>query len=204
MRTIKFEKMLTDLKKTIDRKEIDLLPPYVFTGEVKVIEEERQVGEAADFLSKHTCLGFDTETRPSFRKGSNNKVALLQISTADEAFLFRLGATGLPLPLKHVLSRTLPLKIGVGITDDIKALRRISDFAPAGVIDLQNYAVKFGIEEKSLKKLSAIVLGIKVSKSQQLSNWENPILTEAQQRYAATDAYVCLQIFNKLSHIKPL
>ena len=80
MRTIKFEKMLTDLKKTIDRKEIDLLPPYVFTGEVKVIEEERQVGEAADFLSKHTCLGFDTETRPSFRKGEIYKVSLLQLA----------------------------------------------------------------------------------------------------------------------------
>ena len=71
MRTIKFEKMLTDLKKTIDRKEIDLLPPYVFSGEVKVIEEARQVGEAADFLSRHACLGFDTETRPAFRKGGS-------------------------------------------------------------------------------------------------------------------------------------
>ena len=189
---------------TIDKEEVEALPGFHFEGKIITINTEGQAERSAQFLLTQKVLGFDTETRPSFRKGSNNKVALLQISTADEAFLFRLGATGLPLPLKHVLSRPLPLKIGVGITDDIKALRRISDFAPAGFIDLQNYAVKFGIEEKSLKKLSAIVLGIKVSKSQQLSNWENPILTEAQQRYAATDAYVCLQIFNKLSHIKPL
>ncbi len=189
---------------TIYKEEVETLPGFHFEGKIITINTEGQAERIAQFLLTQKVLGFDTETRPSFRKGSNNKVALLQISTAEEAFLFRLGATGLPLPLKHVLSRPLPLKIGVGITDDIKALRRISDFAPAGFIDLQNYAVKFGIEEKSLKKLSAIVLGIKVSKSQQLSNWENPILTEAQQRYAATDAYVCLQIFNKLSHIKPL
>ena len=189
---------------TIDKEEVEALPGFHFEGKIITINTEGQAERIAQFLLTQKVLGFDTETRPSFRKGSNNKVALLQISTAEEAFLFRLGATGLPLALKHVLSRPLPLKIGVGITDDIKALRRISDFSPSGFIDLQNYAVKFGIEEKSLKKLSAIVLGIKVSKSQQLSNWENPILTEAQQRYAATDAYVCLQIFNKLSHIKAL
>ncbi len=189
---------------TIDKEEVETLPGFHFEGKIITINTEGQAERIAQFLLTQKVLGFDTETRPSFRKGSNNKVALLQISTADEAFLFRLGATGLPEKLKQVMASPVPLKIGVGITDDIKALRRISDFAPAGFIDLQNFAVKFGIEEKSLKKLSAIVLGIKVSKSQQLSNWENPILTEAQQRYAATDSYVCLQIFNKLSHIKPL
>ena len=191
-------------KQTINKEEIECLPGFHFEGKIVTINTPGQAERVAQFLLTQKALGFDTETRPSFRKGSSNTVALLQISTAEEAFLFRLSATGLPLPLKQVLSKASPLKIGVGINDDIKALRRLSDFSPAGFLDLQNYAEKFGIEDKSLKKLSAIVLGIKVSKSQQLSNWENPILTEAQQRYAATDAYVCLQIFNKLSHINPL
>ena len=191
-------------KESIAKEEIERLPGFHFEGKIVTINTPEQAESVAQFLLTQKVLGFDTETRPSFRKGSSNKVALLQISTANEAFLFRLGATGLPLPLKQVLSKASTLKIGVGIMDDIRYLRKLSDFTPAGFLDLQNLAGNYGIEDKSLKKLSAIVLGIKVSKSQQLSNWENPILTEAQQRYAATDAYVCLQIFNKLNHIKPI
>ena len=111
MRTIKFEKMLTDLKKTIDRKEIDLLPPYVFSGEVKVIEEARQVGEAADFLSRHACLGFDTETRPAFRKGEIYKVSLLQLAVPDQVFLFRLNKCGFQPALVRQLSVLLAVPV---------------------------------------------------------------------------------------------
>ncbi len=191
-------------KQSISKEDIERLPGFHFEGKIVTINTPEQAEQVAQFLLTQKVLGFDTETRPSFRKGSSNKVALLQISTANEAFLFRLGATGLPLSLKQVLSRAIPLKIGVGITDDIRYLRKLSEFNASGFVELQNFVVKYGIEDKSLKKLSAIVLGIKVSKSQQLSNWENPILTEAQQRYAATDAYVCLQIFNKLNHLKPI
>ena len=124
MRTIKFEKMLTDLKKTIDRKEIDLLPPYVFSGEVKVIEEARQVGEAADFLSRHACLGFDTETRPAFRKGEIYKVSLLQLAVPDQVFLFRLNKCGFQPALVRLLASPRIIKIGVGIRDDNTFFRR--------------------------------------------------------------------------------
>ena len=143
MRTIKFEKMLTDLKKTIDRKEIDLLPPYVFTGEVKVIEEERQVGEAADFLSKHTCLGFDTETRPAFRKGEIYKVSLLQLAVPERVFLFRLNKCGFQPALVRLLASPRIIKIGVGIRDDNRNLRKLADFTPASFVDLQEYAGYF-------------------------------------------------------------
>ena len=179
MRTIKFEKMLTDLKKTIDRKEIDLLPPYVFTGEVKVIEEERQVGEAADFLSKHTCLGFDTETRPSFRKGEIYKVSLLQLAVPERVFLFRLNKCGFQPALVRLLASPRIIKIGVGI--------------------LQEYAGYFGIEDKSFSKLMAIIFGVKISKRQRTSNWEAPVLTEAQIRYAATDAWGALKMYQRLA-----
>ena len=141
MRTIKFEKMLTDLKKTIDRKEIDLLPPYVFSGEVKVIEEARQVGEAADFLSRHACLGFDTETRPAFRKGEIYKVSLLQLAVPDQVFLFRLNKCGFQPALVRLLASPRIIKIGVGIRDDNRNLRKLTDFTPASFVDLQEYAV---------------------------------------------------------------
>ena len=186
MRTIKFEKMLTDLKKTIDRKEIDLLPPYVFTGEVKVIEEERQVGEAADFLSKHTCLGFDTETRPAFRKG-------------ERVFLFRLNKCGFQPALVRLLASPRIIKIGVGIRDDNRNLRKLADFTPASFVDLQEYAGYFGIEDKSFSKLMAIIFGVKISKRQRTSNWEAPALTEAQIRYAATDAWGALKMYQRLT-----
>ena len=152
MRTIKFEKMLTDLKKTIDRKEIDLLPPYVFSGEVKVIEEARQVGEAADFLSRHACLGFDTETRPAFRKGEIYKVSLLQLAVPDQVFLFRLNKCGFQPALVRLLASPRIIKIGVGIRDDNRNLRKLTDFTPASFVDLQEYAGYFGIEPSIAKK----------------------------------------------------
>ena len=192
MRTIKFEKMLTDLKKTIDRKEIDLLPPYVFSGEVKVIEEARQVGEAADFLSRHACLGFDTETRPAFRKGEIYKVSLLQLAVPDQVFLFRLNKCGFQPALVRLLASPRIIKIGVGIRDDNRNLRKLTDFTPASFVDLQEYAGRFS-------KLMAIIFGVKISKRQRTSNWEAPALTEAQIRYAATDAWGALKMYQRLT-----
>ena len=182
MRTIKFEKMLTDLKKTIDRKEIDLLPPYVFSGEVKVIEEARQVGEAADFLSRHACLGFDTETRPAFRKGEIYKVSLLQLAVPDQVFLFRLNKCGFQPALVRLLASPRIIKIGVGIRDDNRNLRKLTDFTPASFVDLQEYAGRFGIEDKSFSKLMAIIFGVKISKRQRTSNWDCLLYTSPSPR----------------------
>jgi Ribonuclease D len=194
--------MTIGFKPNIEKEELDQLPFFHFEGKIIPIATEEEAIEAATFLLKKSALGFDTETRPSFRKGRNNQVALLQLSTAEEAFLFQLSNIGIPQPLKAVLSSEKILKIGVGIKDDIRSLRALSEFLPANFLDLQNYSGSFGIEGKSLKKLSAIVLGVRISKAQQLTNWENPILTEAQKRYAATDAYMCLQIYNKLTCFK--
>ena len=194
--------MTIGFKPNIEREELEQLPFFHFEGKIVTIDSEQDAVEASNYLLKKSILGFDTETRPSFRKGKNNQVALLQLSTAEEAFLFQLNGTGIPSALKAILSNSKILKIGVGIKDDIKALRALTDFSPAGFVDLQNFSSAYGIEGKSLKKLSAIVLGVRISKSQQLTNWENVHLTEAQKRYAATDAYMCLQIYNKLSCFK--
>ncbi|MCD6346866.1 MAG: 3'-5' exonuclease domain-containing protein 2, partial [Bacteroidales bacterium] len=149
-------------------------------------------------LSAAKEYGFDTETKPSFKKGANHKVALLQLSTDDEAFLFRLNKIGLPDELIEILADTNKIKVGAAIRDDIKSLKAIKEYTQAGFVDLQVMVKELGFESFSLKKLSALVLGFRISKSQQLSNWEANELTPKQLTYAATDAWVSLKIYKGL------
>ena len=184
-----------DYKESITKEELAGMPLRWFEGEISVIDQPRQVKNVVKYLAGFTVLGFDTETKPSFKKGNLNKVALLQLSTPDHAFLFRLNKLGLPNGIKKILSSSKIVKSGVAIRDDIKALQQMKSFTPDGFIELQNYAQEFGIRNFSLKKLSAIVLGFRISKSQQLSNWQTPELSEQQKIYAATDAWVALKIY---------
>jgi ribonuclease D len=185
-------------KESISKEELTDLPLRWFEGEIILVDKPEQVDDAVEVLAKHQVIGFDTETRPAFKKGVLNKVALLQLSTADKAFLFRVNRTGFPLSLQKLLADPAIIKPGVAIRDDIKALQAISKFKPQGFIELQDHAKAMGILNFSLKKLAAIVLGFRISKSQQLSNWEAPALTEAQQLYAATDAWTALEIYKML------
>lgn len=193
---MKSEKMF---KESISKEELTDLPLRWFEGEIYVIDKPEQVNDVADFLSTQSLIGFDTETRPSFKKGVVNKVALLQLSTPNEAFLIRVNKLGLPQAIRNILSDPGIIKPGVAIRDDIKGLQEISPFNPHGFIELQDTAKEIGIQNFSLKKLAAIVLGFRISKSQQLSNWEAPDLTEAQQIYAATDAWTALHIYQNFS-----
>jgi ribonuclease D len=182
-------------KESITKEELADMPLRWFVGEIIVIDQLQQVKSAAKFLSDFPVLGFDTETKPSFKKGNSHKVALLQLSTPHNAFLFRINKLGLPAEIKKLLSSSKIVKPGVAIRDDIKGLQQMKSFNPDGFIELQNYAKEFGINNFSLKKLSAIVLGFRISKSQQLSNWEANELSESQKIYAATDAWVALKIY---------
>jgi ribonuclease D len=182
-------------KESITKEELTDLPLRWFSGDIYVIDKVEQVNDVAEFLSTQPVIGFDTETRPSFKKGVINKVALLQLSTENEAFLIRVNKLGLPAPIRKILANPDIIKPGVAIRDDIKGLQGIVNFNPAGFIELQDYAKDLGIQNFSLKKLTAIVLGFRISKSQQLSNWEAEELTEAQQNYAATDAWTALNIY---------
>ncbi|MDD4143138.1 MAG: 3'-5' exonuclease domain-containing protein 2 [Prolixibacteraceae bacterium] len=182
-------------KESITKEELADMPLRWFEGEIIVVEHSRQVKSAAEFLSEFPVLGFDTETKPSFQKGNLNKVALLQLSASSHAFLFRINRLGLPSEIKKILSSAKIVKPGVAIRDDIKGLQQMKRFNPDGFIELQNYAKEFGIKNFSLKKLAAIVLGFRISKSQQLSNWESHELSDAQKIYAATDAWVALKIY---------
>ncbi len=193
--------MLAEYKKTIDKEEIKLYPPFIFSGEVSVINDPQQVSQAVNDLSKHRALGFDTETKPSFRKGEVNQVSLLQLATEEHVYLFRLKLCGFQPSLRNLLADPDITKIGVGIRDDLRFLRRLGDFTPASFIDLQNYVSEFGIEEKSFSKLMAIIFNVKISKRQRTSNWEAPQFSEGQVRYAATDAWGALKMYQRLSEV---
>jgi len=186
-------------RESIDKDELADLPLIQFEGDITLVESKEDYLDSIEYLSQQTLLGFDTETKPAFKKGVVYEVALLQLATVDRAFLFRLNKIGLPNSLKNILENPDIQKIGVAIRDDIKGLQKLNHFKPAGFIELQDHVKDFGIQDFSLKKLSAIVLGYRISKSQRVTNWEAPDLTEAQQIYAATDAWISHRIFESLN-----
>lgn len=189
--------MLT-FQKSITKEEVNQMPLQAFEGEIVLVDRLEDVQEAVQFLEQFPILGFDTETRPSFKKGKVNDVALLQLAADSRTFLFRINKIGLPQELIALLSNDSIVKVGAAIKDDVRGLQKLQDFDANGFLELQNYVSKFGIESFSLKKLSAIVLNFRISKRQQVSNWEAEELSTGQLRYAATDAWVSLKIFEKL------
>lgn len=184
--------------KKITKEQITLLPVEEFKGRIIVIQSLNEVEKAVGYLSRFQTVGFDTETRPSFKKGTTHKVALMQISVEDTCFLFRLNFIDMPGCLAEFLVNPGIAKIGLSLKDDFSAMRRRTDLAPAGFFDLQNYVGKFGIEDVSLQKIYAIIFNKKISKGQRLTNWEADILSEAQKKYASLDAWACLRIYNFL------
>lgn len=187
-----------DLSITIDKKQIVDLPVSSFAGEIDVIDTPDQVADAVAFLMQYPIIGFDTETKPSFRRGNPNKMALMQLSTNDRCFLFRLNIIGMPDELLALIHNPAIVKIGLSIHDDFHVMHRTSDVEPRGFIDLQQFVKDYHITDTSLQKIYAILFGQRISKTQRLTNWEAASLTHPQQVYAATDAWACLRIYNKL------
>jgi ribonuclease D len=169
-----------------------------FKGEIVLIDNLKTFYEVFPRLLGSGLLGFDTETRPTFKKGKKNSVSLIQLSTEDLACLFRINKIGIPDELISLLSDPSVIKAGVAVHDDIRFLSGVRKFRPEGFIDLQTMVKDFGIQSSGLKKLAAIVLGFRISKRQQVTDWEAEQLSEAQEIYAATDAWVCHQIYKKL------
>ena len=169
-----------------------------FKGEIVLVDNLKTFYKVFPRLLKSDLLGFDTETRPTFKKGKKNSVSLIQLSTEDLACLFRINKIGIPNELVDLLSDHAIIKAGVAVHDDIRFLKVVRKFAPEGFVDLQTLVKDFGIQSSGLKKLAAIVLGFRISKRQQVTDWEAEHLSEAQQIYAATDAWVCHQIYKKL------
>lgn len=194
--------MMTQYTHTITKEEISLLEIEEFTGRIIVIDTEKDANKAIEYLLQFEAVGFDTETRPSFKKGTRYKISLMQISTDEACFLFRLNRIGIPQPLEDFMVNDNILKIGLSLRDDFGAIRKRTDIKPANFLDLQNYVGQFGIEDASLQKIYAILFDKKISKGQRLSNWEADVLTEQQKKYAALDAWACLKIYNQLNQDK--
>ena len=193
------------MKKTIynkfDKAVINTLPLVSFPGKIIVILNEHEAERAVDYLLTCEILGVDTETRPAFRRGQNHKVALLQVSTKDTCFLFRLNYIGLPKSLIRLLSnKTVPM-VGLSWHDDLMSLHRREDFEPGWFIDIQDIIGNLGIEDKSLQKLYANLFGEKVSKRQRLTNWEADVLTDKQKEYAAIDAWACINLYEEIMRL---
>ena len=182
----------------ISNEQTALLPAIEFRGEIRIVEDERDIAAACKYLAEQPVIDFDTETRPSFRPGVTFRVSLLQLSSPEVCYLFRLNRIPLDKAILQLFENKRLLKVGADVAGDLRSLRQIRHFRDAGFIDLQAIAPEWGIAEKSLRKLSAIVLGQRVSKAQRLSNWEAATLTDKQQLYAATDAWVCTRIYDRL------
>lgn len=191
-------------KITITNEELNLLPLKAFEGKVNVITEADNLTKVRLDIEKHAIVGFDTETRPSFKRGQIYKVALLQLAVPNKVYLIRLHHTGLPKEITEIFENNEIIKAGVAIHDDIKSLQKLSNFKPTAFVELSTMAKSVGLQVESVKKLAGLLLGIRISKSAQTSNWEAPTLTEKQIDYAATDAWVCLEIYSKLLKSKKL
>lgn len=190
------------VKRSITKEEISQLPMEGFRGKIVVVQDEAETEKAVRFLNDQLVVGIDTETRPSFKKGLSHVVALLQVSTEDVCFLFRLNMLGMPDALIRFLENPAVKKIGLSLKDDFMALRRRTAFTPQACIELQDFVKPFGIQDKSLQKIYAILFTKRISKSKRLSNWEADVLSDAQKLYAATDAWACYNIYSLLQRLQ--
>ena len=187
---------------SFDKKTINGLPRILFPGKVVVIDKPEDTDAAVNFLLEHTILGVDTETRPAFSKGQHYKVSLLQVSTHDTCYLFRLHLTGMTPSIIRLLEDKKVPKIGLSWHDDLLQLHKRCEFEPGYFIELQEVAKKFGIKDLSLQKLYANIFHQKISKAQRLSNWEASELKDSQLLYAATDAWSCINLYEELQRLQ--
>lgn len=184
---------------SISKEQLSKLPPAHFDGDICVIQNEEQIADAIAKLRENKIIGFDTETRPSFKKGYSNTVSLIQLSTRDTCYLFRINKTGLTQPIIDLIEDPEILKIGLSTHDDFHNLNKIAKIEPQGFIDLQSYVKQFKIADNSLSRIYGIVFGQRISKGQRLTNWEADELTLPQQSYAALDAIACIKLYDYLS-----
>ncbi|MDH8702164.1 ribonuclease D [Dysgonomonadaceae bacterium PH5-43] len=187
------------MERTITKEELNKFTIEEFNGTITEVDTINSAEKAIDYLYQFKCLGFDTETRPSFKKGKVNGVALIQLATENTCILFRLNKIGFIPGLEKLLSDPNITKVGLSLRDDFHTLRRTVNFEPQGFIDLQSIAKEYNIADTSLQKIYAILFNKKISKNQRLSNWEADVLTEPQKAYAALDAWACLKIYNELN-----
>jgi ribonuclease D len=179
-------------------EEVNALPLTYYEGKIVLVHDAEKVVAAVEEINKFNVVGFDTETKPTFVKGQFYHISLIQIAIPGKVFLFRINQSGFTQPLIDLMANDKILKVGVGLRDDVIGLQKIHDFEPGGFEEIHKYVIDLGVRNTGLRKLAAILLAVRISKGQQTSNWENPVLTNNQQSYAATDAWICLEMYNLL------
>lgn len=184
---------------SISKEQLSTLPMVEFPGRITVLETVGDARAALRYLRKCGTVGFDTETKPNFRKGQTNTVSLIQVSTLDHSFLFRLNKLGFFQEMRDFMEADDLVKVGLSLRDDFHVLHRIAAFEPQNFVDLQNLVKTFSITDSSLQKIYGILFNGRISKNQRLSNWEAAELSPGQQTYASIDAWACLKIYNYLS-----
>lgn len=191
---------------SIAAEDIERLEQVSFPGTIHVIDTVgAEFNKAVRYLRSQKVIGFDTETRPCFSASQPRYgVALLQLSGRDHAYLFRINSMGMHRRLCSLLASDKVIKVGAAVTDDIRGLQKYQEFTPRGFVDLQRIVGDYGIRDRSVKKMTAIILGFRISKAQQLSNWEAETLSDSQIRYAATDAWVCREMYIRLMNSEPV
>ena len=194
--------MMKTIYNKFDKAKISTLPRVLFEGRIVVVLTERDADKAVRYLLSQPILGVDTETRPSFKKGETHQVALLQVSSYDVCFLFRLNQLGLSPSVKRLLGDKQVPKIGLSLRDDLLSLHKLGDFNAGYFIDLQDHMREIGVEDLSLQKLYANFFAQKISKREQLTNWEADILQDKQKLYAATDAWSCIMLYEELQRLE--
>lgn len=190
--------MLNNKIVTIAKTELAKLPAVAYNEKIILVETENDLEEAVADLKREGIIGFDTETKPSFKRGKVYNVSLLQLSTRSTCYLFRLNIYGLPDSIKDILEDSSILKIGLSIHDDFHNLHKVYSINPDGFIELQNFVKKYNISDNSLSRIYGILFGHRISKGQRLSNWEATELSTHQKAYAAMDALACLHIYDYL------
>src|SRR5574344_1561234 len=185
-----------------DKHTIGDLPRVLFEGRIVVVLSDSEAERAVDYLLSQPILGVDTETRPAFRKGLNYHVSLLQVSSREVCFLFRLNIIGMTPAIVRLLEDTTVPKIGLSWHDDLIGLHKLGKFQTGSFVDIQDRVKLLGIEDMSLQKLYANLFGLQISKAQRLTNWERDILDEKQKRYAATDAWACIQLYEEIERLR--
>jgi len=192
---------MTNKLQSITHEEINHLPLFAYKGAVELISDTQSADTAIAEINRHPLVGFDTETRPAFVRGTVYKVALAQVATPDKVYLFRLHHTGITDSMHAFFENTLIIKAGIALRDDLKALQKIRNFTPNNFFDVASMSKEAGLGATGVKKLAAILLKVRISKGAQTSNWEAKHLNEKQIRYAATDAWISLKIYEKMREI---
>lgn len=185
---------------SISKEELSKFEQEKFPGRIIVVQNEKEAQKATEYLRRYKAIGFDTETRPAFRKGVKHQIALMQLATEDTCFLFRLNEIGLPDCLAEILISPSVKKIGLSLKDDFSAIHKRKAIVPTNFVELQSYVKDYGIEDNGLQRIYGILFEKRISKGQRLTNWEAEVLSDAQKMYAALDAWACLRIYDELKN----